>query len=58
VATLDNVLKFDGNAGDTLQLFASDGWSAANTGSLAGYAVYTHQNVRIAVDTDVVVSTV
>jgi hypothetical protein len=55
---LDNVLKIDGNAGDTLQLFASDGWSAANTGILAGYAVYTHQNVKIAVDTDVVVSTV
>ncbi|WP_395023057.1 FG-GAP-like repeat-containing protein [Dongia sp.] len=58
VATLDNVLKIDGNVGDTLQLFAADGWSAADKGALAGYAVYTHVNVKIAIDTDVVVSTV
>ncbi|GAB2175797.1 M10 family metallopeptidase C-terminal domain-containing protein [Dongia sp. agr-C8] len=58
VATLDNVLKIDGNAGDTLQLFTADGWSAADKGTLAGYAIYTHDSVRIAIDTDVVVSTV
>jgi hypothetical protein len=56
VATLDNVLKVDGNAGDTLQLFASEGWSTADTSALSGYAVYTHQNVKVAVDTDIVVS--
>jgi Ca2+-binding RTX toxin-like protein len=56
VATLDNVLKIDGNAGDTLNLLTSDGWSGADTGTLAGYAIYTHANVKIAVDTDIAVS--
>jgi len=56
VASLDNVLKIDGNSGDTLHLLASDNWSAANTASLAGYAIYTHDAVKIAVDTDIVVS--
>jgi hypothetical protein len=50
------VLKIDGNAGDTLRLFASEAWSAGGTGTLTGYAIYTHENVKIAVDTDIVVS--
>jgi Ca2+-binding RTX toxin-like protein len=56
VASLDNVLKIDGNAGDTLQLTAAEGWSAADKSTLAGYAIYTDQHVRIAVDTDIVVT--
>jgi hypothetical protein len=56
VGSLDNVLKIDGNAGDTLKLFAADGWSAANTAILPGYAVYTEGAVKIAVDHDVTVS--
>ena len=50
---LNDVLKIDGNAGDTLHLSSSDGWSAADTASLAGYAIYTHQNVKVAVDHDI-----
>lgn len=56
-ASLDNVLKIDGNAGDSLTLFASDHWGAADTASLAGYAVYTAGAVKIAVDTDISVTT-
>ena len=56
VATLDNVLKIDGNTGDTLHLLASESWGAADTSSLAGYAIYAHQNVKVAVDTDIVVT--
>jgi hypothetical protein len=58
VAGLDNVLKLDGNKGDGLTLFAADGWSAADTGSLAGYAVYSAGAVKIAVDADLTVATV
>jgi Ca2+-binding RTX toxin-like protein len=58
VSSLDHLLKIDGNAGDTLTLFASDHWSAADTSSLAGYAVYTAGAVKIAVETDISVSTV
>jgi Ca2+-binding RTX toxin-like protein len=56
IASLDNVLKLDGNTGDTLNLFSSDGWGAANTSSLTGYAVYTEGAVRIAVDVDIAVT--
>jgi len=56
VAGLDNVLRIDGNAGDLVQLFSADGWSAADTTSLAGYAIYSYQALKIAVDTDVAVS--
>ncbi len=56
VASLDNVLKVDGNAGDTLHLLASEGWSAGDTSTLGGYAIYTHQAVRVAVDQDIVVT--
>jgi hypothetical protein len=56
VASLDNVLKLDGDAGDTLKLFASDGWSAANNAILPGYAVYSDGAVRIAVDRDIAVT--
>jgi len=55
-ASLDNTLKIDGNVGDTLHLFTSDGWSAADTSTLAGYAIYTHQAVHVAVDTDIAVT--
>jgi hypothetical protein len=58
VSSLDNVLKIDGNVGDTLKLFASEGWSAANNAILPGYAVYTDGAVKIAVDHDIAVSTV
>jgi Ca2+-binding RTX toxin-like protein len=50
---LSDVLKIDGNVGDTLHLSLSDGWSAADTASLAGYAIYSHQNVKVAVDHDI-----
>jgi hypothetical protein len=57
VSSLDHLLKIDGNAGDTLTLFASDHWSAADTSSLAGYAVYTAGAVKIAVENDISVTT-
>jgi hypothetical protein len=53
---LDNVLKLDGNSGDQLHLFTADGWGAADTSSLAGYAVYASQGVHIAVDTAIAVT--
>lgn len=56
VAALDNVLRIDGESGDTLQLFSADGWGAADTSTLTGYAIYTYQAVKVAVDTDIVVS--
>lgn len=57
VAGLDNVLKLVGNSGDSLTLFAADGWGAADTGSLAGYAVYSAGAVKIAVESDISVAT-
>lgn len=56
VGQLDNALKIDGNSGDTLTLFASDQWSAADTATLLGYAVYTHGAIRIAIDNDIAVA--
>jgi Ca2+-binding RTX toxin-like protein len=56
VASLDNLLRIDGNSGDTLKLFSTDGWSAANNSILAGYAIYTEGAVRIAVDKDIAVT--
>jgi Ca2+-binding RTX toxin-like protein len=56
VASLDNVLKIDGNTGDTLKLFSTDGWGTANTSILPGYNVYTEGAVRIAVDKDIAVT--
>jgi hypothetical protein len=56
VASLDNVLKLDGDAGDKLALAATDGWGAADNASFAGYAVYTAGNVKIAVDHDITVT--
>jgi Ca2+-binding RTX toxin-like protein len=56
VSTLDNVLKIDGEAGDTLALFNADNWGAADTSTLAGYAIYSSGNVKVAVDVDIVVS--
>jgi hypothetical protein len=54
--SLDNLLKLDGDAGDTLQLFAADGWSAADNAALSGYAVYSHQGVQIAVESAIAVT--
>jgi hypothetical protein len=54
---LDNVLKIDGNAGDALHLSTADGWSAADTASLAGYNVYASHGVHIAVDAAIAVTT-
>ena len=56
VTSLDNVLRIDGNAGDTLQMFNVDGWGAVDTSSLTGYAVYGYQAVKVAVDLDITVS--
>lgn len=53
IASLDNALRIDGESGDTLQLFSADGWSAADTVTLAGYAIYTYQAIKVAVDTDI-----
>jgi Ca2+-binding RTX toxin-like protein len=55
-ASLDNVLKIDGNTGDTLHLSTADAWSAADTSTLAGYAIYTHDAVKIAIDTHIAVA--
>jgi len=55
-ASLDNVLTINGNTGDTLHLSTSDGWSAADTSTLAGYAIYTVQHVQVAIDTHVAVT--
>ena len=54
--SLDNVLKIDGNSGDTLSLDPADGWSAPDTTTLVGYAIYAAGNVKIAVDQDIVVA--
>jgi hypothetical protein len=56
IASLDNVLKIDGNTGDTLKLFSTDGWGAANGAILAGYNVYAEGAVKIAVDKDIAVT--
>ena len=53
---IDNVLKLDGDSGDTLSLDPADGWSAPDTATLLGYAVYAAGNVKIAVDQDIVVA--
>jgi hypothetical protein len=55
VANLDNVLKIDLDASDSLSL-SDDGWSVPDTSSLAGYAIYAVNNVKIAVDQDIVVA--
>ena len=55
-ATLDNVLTIKGEAGDTLSLATADGWSAADTSTLSGYAIYASESVKIAVETDIAVS--
>jgi hypothetical protein len=56
VASLDNVLKLDGDSGDSLSLDPADGWSAPDTATLAGYAIYAAGNVKIAVDQDIPVA--
>jgi hypothetical protein len=56
VASLDNVLKIDGDSGDTLSLDPVAGWSAPDTATLAGYAIYTADNVKVAIDQDITVT--
>ena len=56
VASLDNVLKLDGDSNDSLSLDPADGWSAPDTATLAGYAIYAAGNVKIAVDQDIAVA--
>ena len=56
VASLDNVLKFDGDSNDSLSLDPADGWGAPDTATLAGYAIYAAVNVKIAVDQDITVA--
>jgi hypothetical protein len=53
IATLDNVLKIDGDNQDTLALSAADGWGAKDSATLAGYDLYTSHGVTIAVITAV-----
>jgi hypothetical protein len=55
-ASLDNVLTVNGNTGDTLHLAAAEGWGAADTSTLAGYAIYTVQHVQVAIDTHIAVT--
>ena len=55
-ASLDNVLKIDGDSGDTLSFDPADGWSAPDTATAAGYAIYAAGNLKIAVDQDIVVA--
>ena len=55
-ASLDNTLTINGNTGDTLHLSTADGWSAANTATLAGYAIYTVQHIQVAIDTHIAVT--
>jgi hypothetical protein len=56
VAGLDNVLKIDGDSDDSLSLDPADGWSAPDTATLTGYAIYAAGNVKIAVDQDITVA--
>ena len=39
-----------------LSLDPADGWSAPDTATLAGYAIYAAGNVKIAVDQDIAVA--
>jgi len=52
VASLDNVLKIDGDANDSLSL-SDDGWGAPDTSTLPGYAIYAVNNVKVAIDQDI-----
>jgi hypothetical protein len=53
IASLDNVLKFDGDGNDALLLSTSDAWGAADTKTLSGYALYSSGGVTIAVEDDI-----
>jgi hypothetical protein len=55
-ASLDDVLKIDGNAGDTLHLASFEGWSAADTTTLPGYAIYHTHDIEVAVQTTIAVT--
>jgi hypothetical protein len=57
VASLDNLLRIDGDSSDTLFLAAADGWNGSpDVNSLTGYAIYAVQNVKIAIDQDITVN--
>jgi hypothetical protein len=53
-ASLDNVLIFDGDTGDTMALALSEGWTKGST--IAGHDIYATGNLRIAVDQDIAVT--
>jgi hypothetical protein len=55
VASLDNVLKIEGDTGDSLSL-SDERWSAPDTSTLPGYAIYAVNNAKIAVDQDIAVA--
>ena len=54
--SLDNALRIEGDVGDSLQLFASDGWTALGSQQLANYNAYKHLGVTILVDQDMTVT--
>jgi hypothetical protein len=56
VSEIDNLLKIDGEIGDTLSLDPADGWRAPDTSAVIGYALYAAANVKIAVDLDIAVA--
>ncbi len=51
IAAFDNVLRLDGNIGDSLTL-SGGGWSLDNSIPLTGYNIYVNGAIRIAVDID------
>jgi hypothetical protein len=52
-AELDNVLRVNGNVGDTLDLSLADGWASLGDGVLAGYNLFEAGGLKLAVDTDI-----
>jgi hypothetical protein len=55
IASLDNLLKIEGDAGDSLSL-SDDGWSSSDPSTLPGYVIYAVNSVKIAVDQDIAVA--
>ncbi|HVZ00519.1 MAG TPA: hypothetical protein VHA35_13510, partial [Dongiaceae bacterium] len=56
-ASLDDVLKIDGNAGDTLHLSSFEGWNTTgDTTTLPGYAIYATHDIKVAVETTIAVT--
>ncbi len=56
IAAFDDDLKIEGNKGDSLSLLLSDLWSAADTMTLPGYAVYSQGGFNLIVDKDITVN--